>query len=328
MNEMRSVDNKYNRMAKKKIEKYDKPEWMLNGFYNSIVISKAYSTAFVYLYYVINFLKNVPNIEKISIDDYYGFLASLKDKVPSTQIDAYHALQKYSKYLKSKNICEDFMQYVDRPKFYETQKTKEKREKSYLTNDEAKEMLEEANSDVANVIRRNKYIQKRDYAMVMVFLNTGIRCSALCNLNIDDVDYINKTINVSEKGHKTRVINISMDTVKAIIDMNSQRWIFLDGYPHKQTKALFLSLRRDRIGNWGVYHVIKRAGVNIENKNISPHKLRATYGTQLYNKTHDLLFVQKCMGHSSPSVTELYIRGNNDNITKKAAELMDDFLKE
>ena len=62
--------------------------------------------------------------------------------------------------------------------------------------------------------------------------------------------------------------------------------------------------------------------VNIDGKNITPHKLRATYGTQLYEKTGDLYMVQECMGHSSPKTTELYIRGKKSEFAKTASEIM------
>ena len=64
----------------------------------------------------------------------------------------------------------------------------------------------------------------------------------------------------------------------------------------------------------------------IEGKNITPHKLRATYGTQLYNKTGDLYMVQECMGHSSPTTTELYIRGKKNKNAQAAAEIMTKIL--
>ena len=72
--------------------------------------------------------------------------------------------------------------------------------------------------------------------------------------------------------------------------------------------------------------VTKKYDVNIKGKCISPHKLRATYGTMLYNKTKDLYFVQKSMGHSSPATTQLYVRDENDRTTEIAANIIEDIL--
>ena len=71
--------------------------------------------------------------------------------------------------------------------------------------------------------------------------------------------------------------------------------------------------------------VVQKYASEIDGKHITPHKLRATYGTQLYNKTGDIYFVQQCMGHSNPKTTELYVREKKQN-TKRASDIMDKLL--
>ena len=71
-----------------------------------------------------------------------------------------------------------------------------------------------------------------------------------------------------------------------------------------------------------ISRVVKKYASEISNKNITPHKLRATYGTQLLKATNDIYFVQDCMGHSNPKTTELYIRGQKQENRKKASEIM------
>jgi site-specific recombinase XerD len=95
----------------------------------------------------------------------------------------------------------------------------------------------------------------------------------------------------------------------------------------KDEDALFISNQRKRIGNTTVYDIVKKYSSNIKEKKISPHKLRATYGTHLYNETRDIKFVQDQMGHSNPKTTELYIRGNQEADRRKAADIMSSFLK-
>jgi integrase len=70
-----------------------------------------------------------------------------------------------------------------------------------------------------------------------------------------------------------------------------------------------------------IYRIVNKYAANIKDKHITPHKLRATYGTHLYNETKDVYFVQNCMGHSSPKTTETYIRGIK-NTTKAASDIM------
>ena len=316
----KEYNNKYENMALNRISKTN-PSWRLTGFYNSLVIRRSYKTSYIYLGYVIKFCDDyVITPEQIDVDDYYSFMVSLKDKSSSEQIGAYHALQKYSKYLKSKNLCEDYMQYIERPKFIETQKTISKRENGFLTQKETHKIINEVKNKY-----KNECWEARNYAIMMIFLTTGIRCSALYKLDLDDIDLECKTILVHEKGSKTRLINIPDVTVDAIRIWMVYRNDVLGN--NSNETALMISNRKKRMEAQSIYVLIKDVGRVVVGKNITPHKLRATYGTQLYNKTHDLYFVQECMGHSNPKTTEIYIRGQKGKASKKASELMSDFLE-
>ena len=99
-------------------------------------------------------------------------------------------------------------------------------------------------------------------------------------------------------------------------------WIYIrENIVDDDEQALFISNRKKRMDVSSISNVVKKYSKHINNKNITPHKLRATYGTQLYNETRDVLFVQDCMGHSSPKTTQLYIRDRKDNL-KKASDIM------
>lgn len=313
--------NRYEKLARNRIEKIDE-RYMLKGFYNYIITTKSYSSAYLYLSYVINFLKDVSDVTKIDIDDYNGYLASLKSKSQTAQIDAYHALQKYSRYLKAKGVNEDHMIYVDRPKFFETAETKEKREKGYLTKTEAKKIVKEALTWDTYKKDADKW-NYRDYVILTIFLTTGIRCSALYKIDVRDVDLDECAITVFEKGNKARKIYISEETCEAIKKWLEIRSELLDG---TKEDALIISNRKKRLESQSIACVIKRIGYKVTGRMITPHKLRATYGTQLYAKTRDLYFVQECMGHSNPKTTELYIRGQKKDASKKAADLMNGFM--
>lgn len=304
--------NRFDSMSKNRISKAD-AKWMLTGFYNSLLINKSYTTAYLYLGFIINFLKNIDDIRAITVDDYYGYLVSLKSKSSTVQIDAYHALQKYSKYLKSKGICEDHMVFVERPKFVETQETKDKRERGYLTKDQVKNLFNKVEmEDISDCWKQ------RDKVILMIFLTTGIRCSALYKLDVADVDLENKTISVLEKGSKYKKVNISDKTTAAIKEWLEYRNKLLGGV---RENALIISNRKNRMDTATIHYTIKKYG------NVGPHKLRSTYGTNLYMETGDVYFVQECMNHSNPKTTELYIRGQKGDNSKRAAKLMDDFLE-
>lgn len=315
-----AYNDKYDRMSVRRIEKCCfADEWKLTGFYHSLLIKESYNTAYQYLGHIINFMTTCgADIQNIDVDDYYGFMASLKNTSSSKQIGVYHALQKYSRYLKSKNICEDYMAYIERPKFVETQETVDKREKGYLTKKEAKRLI-----NYVEESKGNNFIKSRDYAIMMIFLTTGIRCSAMYKLDINNVDLENKTITVHEKGSKNRIVSLPDQTVEAI-----KQWLYYrsEYLGDISENALIVSTQKKRMQSESIYYAIKKFGKIITGKNITPHKLRATFGTELYRKTKDLYFVQSCMGHTSPKTTEIYIRGQKSDMTEKAANLMNDFL--
>lgn len=314
--------NKYDGLARKRIAKSDNKS-LLTGFYNYLVINKSYSSAYVYLSYIIYFLDSVDDINKIDIDSYNAYLASIKHKSQNAQIDAYHALQKYSKYLKAKGICEDYMQYVDRPKFFETQETKEKREHGYLTKAECKKMINYALTQKTYGGQDAHLWNLRDYAVITIFLTTGIRCSALYKMDVNDVNLVDNTITVFEKGNKARKIVISSQVAEIINEWLIARNTILNG---KKEECLIISKRKRRMEAESIAALIRRVSKNATGRDVSPHKLRATYGTNLYKKTRDIHFVQKNMGHSDPRTTELYIRGNINETSQQAAKIMDSFL--
>lgn len=318
-----AYNDRFKKLAENRIAKTD-PKYCLSGFYNFLIANKSFSSAYLYLGYVIGFLKDIDDISKIDIDNYNGYLASLKTKSSNVQIDAYHALQKYSKYLKAKGICkDDYMEYVERPKFVETQEAKEKREKGFLNKTEAKKLISRCADRNGFIREKADCWKKRDEVIIKIFLNTGIRCSALYKMDIDNVNLNERTISVLEKGNKYRKISISPEIADAISDWLDYRSEILDG---KDEKAFIISERKKRLEAQSIRYIVKRIGDVVPDKNISPHKLRSTYGTQLYNQTRDVYFVQQCMGHSSPKTTEIYIRGQQDDALQKAADLMANFL--
>lgn len=305
----------------------------LRGYRNYLTDSSV-STIAKYVYYVSCFLKYVnKNQEDLRFDDFTNFLQHIQTNhrgeptTSSYRIAVYSALKKYNMYLVAANILTtDYMNSIKRPKYVELQKTVEKRANGYLTEDEIRTYLH----DVKNGITRNKikvkeydYYRERDLAIIMVFLNTGIRCSALIKLDVDNVDLEESEIIVVDKGSKVNKHVISEDTKICLINWLEKREQILKD---KQESALFISDRKERLSQNSVSDIIKKYTRNISGKNITPHKLRATYGTQLYNATKDLFFVQEMMGHSNPQTTTLYIRDKSD-MKEKASNIMSNLTK-
>lgn len=297
----------------------------LRGYYN-FISGMSRVTVYNYLNRVNAFIDAIENkpIEKINLDDYLTFISSLRGMTASMQIVTYSALKKFSTYLYiSDKANKDFMTAVKKPKAKESQETKQRRARGFLTEEEIDVYLSNVEYGVTNdgrAIRQEKDKQ-RDKAIILILLNTGMRESAMYKLDINSINMKQKTIMVTDKGDK--VITYEMNRV--IYNALKDYLLIREDTYHPNSNALFLSYLGERLSTCGITDIVKKYTVGID-KHITPHKLRATYGTQLYNKTHDIMFVKSCMNHESSATTELYIRGDVSQNKKKAASIMDNLI--
>ena len=288
----------------------------LKGFL-AFLSEMSYSSLYTYLTYTVNFLNYInKNIKDIDFDDYTNYMFLLKDKSPSYQKVSHGALKKFSEYLYvSGKVEKDYMSFVKRPKAKETQITKDKREKNYLTENEIKEYLNNVTGYECSIGEEWK---ARNIVIVYILLTTGMRCSALYKVDIDDIDLKNKTITVTDKGDKVITYYITEE-----LDTYLTEWLdYRKDIVEERERALLISEFKGRMSQSAISRVVEKYGEGIKGKKLSPHKLRATYGTQLYNATKDIIFVQKAMNHSSSRTTELYIRGKRDESKIRAADIM------
>lgn len=294
----------------------------LKGFYN--YLKGKYSTKHSYLYYAVTFMNlNKKQTKELTLDDYNEYLALIKDKTASYQISVYSGLKKFSLYLFASKRCDDDpMKYIPRPDFEEGIETVEKRENGYLTTKEIKQYISTidkgAGSDLA--IARQKEWKERDVLIIKLFLYTGLRCSALYKLNVSNIDYNNKTLIAVDKGGKLPNFPLNDEMMKYINDWLKKRDVLLEN--NKDEQALFISNQKRRMDQSSISRIVKKYAESIEDKNITPHKLRATCGTHLLNETKDIYLVQKYLGHSNPKTTELYIRGQKNSTMEKGSNIM------
>lgn len=271
-------------------------------------------------------------VRLLNANDFYDYMSHVKNKNNgeirnnSNILNIYHALKRYGDYLENSGILKDNpMKKVKRPKAKESQKTIDKRNNGYLTDQEISIVINNISQAINNDSLKEKTEAIRDKAIIYIFLSTGIRCSALCNLDLNNYNANENTLLVTDKGDKTKYYSLNMATSKAIMEWIQYRSNFIRDHNLLKDAPLFLSEGGIRITGTIVTTIVKKYTANIEGKHITPHKLRATYGTQLYEATKDIYFVQKAMGHSSPTTTERYIRGQHDT-TKKASDIMENLL--
>lgn len=324
MNGNNIYENNYRNKISKLI-KDNKDKTYLSGF--AAFINKSSSTIFDYLSYIIAFINTIgKKVEDLELDDYTGYLYQMNDKSSSYKILIYSALKKFSLYLKaSGKNNRDPMQYVERPRFSESETTKNKREIGYLNTREIHKYIENIDNGAGThrAKARQENWKSRDKAIVLILLSTGMRCSALYKLNIDSINFEEQTLTTMDKGNKYRKFELSDELIKVIREWIKDREILLGD---KEEDALFISNRRNRMTQYSISDVVNKYAYNISGKHITPHKLRATYGTQLYSKTGNLYMVQECMGHSNPKTTELYIRGQKNETSKTAADIMKNII--
>ena len=323
MNGIKKYENRIENLIHNKLIDY--PE--LTGFANYLSSLGSLTTNYNYIIQIIRFLEKVnKNDKELTLDDYTSYLVSLRNKTSGYQRCAYFALKRYSEYLVySGKVIINPMKNITAPKNIESIATKEKREKAFLTKDEVEETLVNISHGVGN--KRSKSLQEnwkeRDNAIILMFLSTGMRCSALYKLDISNINWEELTVTVIDKGSKVHKYILPSKTMTALNEWIKKRNELSEGI---EKDALFISNRRTRLCQSAISDIVKKYTANIEGKHITPHKLRATFGTHLYNETKDIKFVQDQMGHSNPKTTELYIRGNQDADRKKASDIMEKFL--
>ena len=161
--------------------------------------------------------------------------------------------------------------------------------------------------------------KERDLAIVTLLLGTGIRVSECVGLDIEDVDFKNNGIKVTRKGGNEMVVYFGPEVEKALkryIEVR-ENIIPLEGHEH----ALFYSAQRRRIGVQAVENLVKKYASQITTtKKITPHKLRSTYGTTLYQETGDIYLVADVLGHKDVNTTKKHYAAIDDARRHQAAK--------
>lgn len=157
----------------------------------------------------------------------------------------------------------------------------------------------------------------RDLALMTLLLGTGIRVSECIGLNISDVDFRNDGIRIHRKGGKEVIIYFGDEVEEALMNYLEQRRHILAQPGHEE--ALFLSLQRKRMSVRSVENLVKKYTQTVTTlKNITPHKLRSTYGTNLYQETGDIYLVADVLGHSDVNTTKKHYAAIEDEHRRMA----------
>ena len=171
-------------------------------------------------------------------------------------------------------------------------------------------------------LKYHNIVGSRDYAIVRLILYTGIRVSELVGLDVDDVNFEDHSIIVTRKGGATDAVFFDDETEVCIREYLTERLEMKN--IDKTEKALFLSLQKRRISVRAVENLVKKYAATALplHKGISPHRLRATFGTDLYESSKDIYVTSKRLGHENISTTTIYAE-----VTKEKEKASRNMLK-
>ncbi|MGL4361895.1 MAG: tyrosine-type recombinase/integrase [Cellulosilyticaceae bacterium] len=166
----------------------------------------------------------------------------------------------------------------------------------------------------------HNYTKQRDLALISLLLGTGIRVSECVGLNLEDVDFNYNGIRITRKGGNETIIYFGKEVEMAL----KQYWAIRENQKSKTDDTpLFLSLQNKRLSVRSVQLLVKKYSTHVTQlKNITPHKLRSTYGTQLYQETGDIYLVADVLGHKDVNTTKKHYAKMDDARRKMAANIV------
>ena len=259
---------------------------------------------------------HMSEIKKMHIDQYMEFIRYNKKNHKENGVSIRNAK------LAAITTFFDFLldnDFVQQNVCKKMKKIKDNREKQVisLTKDEVKQVQDSILSSYRSFYSEDPW-KYRDYAIFVLGCTTGMRQSAIREINMEDLDLKKRTVNVTEKDNVVKTMPLGDKTYEAII-----KWIEVRGMllGDKECNALFISNRRQRISIGMMDRIITKHTQDI-NKHITPHKLRSTCAMNLYEATGDIYLVAQQLGHKSIQNTQIYAKATQEKM-RETAELMD-----
>ena len=179
--------------------------------------------------------------------------------------------------------------------------------------------VENGENLTAAELRYHRVTKVRDLALLTLLLGTGIRVSECVGLDLSDVDFRNGGIKIRRKGGYEAVIYFGREVEDALLDYMDERKHKVPAQGHEE--ALFLSMQNKRLSVRAVEKLVKKYASKVTSlKKITPHKLRSTYGTNLYKETGDIYLVADVLGHKSVDTTRKHYAAMEEENRRAAAK--------
>ncbi|MFQ6804590.1 MAG: tyrosine-type recombinase/integrase [Lachnospiraceae bacterium] len=262
-------------------------------------------------------------VQAVDIEEYMEYLKVYKDAGDDYVTNGERGLKRkisalrsfYAYYFRHEMIKTNPTVLIDMPKIHEKAIIR-------LDADEVARLLDYIEHCGDQLTGQKKaYYEKtkeRDLAIVTLLLGTGVRVSECVGLDVEDVDFNNNAIKVTRKGGNEMFVYFGPEVEKALKQYLPVREGItpVPGHEH----ALFYSTQRKRIGVQAVENLVKKYAREITTtKKITPHKLRSTYGTALYQETGDIYLVADVLGHKDVNTTRKHYAAMDDQRRRMAA---------
>lgn len=308
----------------KKLEKL--PE-IFAIFYNWMnARDKTYTTMNNYINHVVDFMKFFTKgkkdnefYKKVTDNDIERYMISIRTSVVNgKEIEVgddiraarWSSLNTFFKFLSQKK-------YIDNNPMLQTERPKirTKHSVTYMTPEEIKSVFNRIEKEARPMIKN------RDRCIVAVGLSTGLRVSAIVNIDMEDIDFKENTIKVIEKGRKTRFIKFADNLKTIMLIWMKDREIYFN---QDATGPLFVSQEKNRMSVRSVQDTIKKYTDHLP-KHITPHKLRSSAAMNLYSNGVGILTIASVLGHENVSTTQRYTSAYDEE-KENATNILDNNL--
>jgi len=234
-----------------------------------------------------------------------------KERGKSRKLFAVRAM--FSYFFKKRLIPANPAELVDPPKLHEKSKV-------YLEVDEIARLLDEVESGEHLTDKQKQYHAKtktRDLALLTLLLGTGIRVSECVGLNVQHIDFENGSFLVTRKGGDQSILYFGREVHEALALYMETREQMPVKAGHED--AFFLSLQNTRMTDRAIQVLVKKYAKLITHlKKITPHKLRTTFGTNLYRETGDIYLVADVLGHADVNTTRKHYADTHQEQGRRA----------
>ena len=242
-----------------------------------------------------------------------GRRLSCDDRAKARKLSSVRSLFKY---FFNKGLLEaDYSAKVSTPKLHE-------KEIIRLNTDEISELINVTEYGDGLSVHASGYHKKtkiRDIAIITLFLGTGIRISELVGLDNDSFDFTENSFIVTRKGGNKSILYFSDEVKYALQEYIAEKKN--DNKVPEDENAFFLSLQYKRLNVRSVENLVKKYSQLVTPlKKITPHKLRSTYGTRLYNETGDIYIVADVLGHRDVNTTKKHYAAISEENRKQVAD--------